>query len=227
MNGTNAPVLHVAVADGATDATFAKVWANLLVTGYAAGRLTAQTLPEVTQELAREWARQVLQEPLPWHAQAKIAQHGSCAALLGVTLTEATGDYSALAVGDCALFHVRPEGECRRLIAAFPLTRSSDFSGTPVLIGTQNTVAPAHIQMHRGLLAPGDTLFLMSDALAAWFLRETENDRDPTRWLAPLGTPDGDAALTATVRELRDSDRLKNDDVTVIRMTRDRAKGEP
>ncbi|MBC8141289.1 MAG: protein phosphatase 2C domain-containing protein [Armatimonadetes bacterium] len=212
--------LRVAVADGATDATFARAWANLLTADYVAGLLTAPTLPERRRMLAKVWTRQVATETLPWHAQAKVAQYGSHAALIGVTVTVETGEYHALAVGDCALFHLRPEAESHRIVAAFPLTRSADFAGAPVLLGTKTPVTPAHIQTHRGTIASGDALYLMTDALAAWFLRETEESRDPARWFAPLGTPGETDVLTAMVRELRDTDRLKNDDVTVVRVVR-------
>ena len=217
ISDADAPLVRLAVADGATDATFAKAWADLLTADYVAGRIAAQTLSERTQALAQEWLRQVERQPLPWYAQAKIAQDGSFAALLGVSVTVETGDYSALAVGDCALLHTRAEGDSARIVAAFPLTRSADFGGAPVLIGTR-PVDAAPVGTHTGTLEPGDSLYLMSDALAAWFLREGEANRAPTRWFAPLGTPNGNDVLTAMVGELRETDRLKNDDVTVLRL---------
>lgn len=222
---TNAATVRVAVADGATDATFSGLWASLLVSDFAAGNMTAETFTDRAQALAQEWARQVAAQPLPWHAAAKVERDGSSAAFVGVSATRETGEYLALSVGDCALFHLRPETENEtgnaddyRMVTAFPLARSADFAGVPVLVGTQSHVPPAHVQTHTGTLEPSDILFLMSDALAAWFLREMEANRAPTRWLAPLGTKNADAAITETVRYLRETDRLKNDDVTVARI---------
>ncbi len=224
--GENAPgvPLRVAVADGATGATFSGLWANLLATDYTSGRLTTETLPVRVAFLARDWEKRVQSQPLPWYAQAKVSNEGSHAALIGVTLLPDTGFYQVLAVGDCALFHLRPAepgADTFRVVRAFPFARWEDFSGTPTLIGTKPTTRAnisAHTVVQTGTVQAGDVLYLMSDALAAWFLRETEKGRSPWHWLAPLDLPDGDATLTAMARDLRDSKRLKNDDVTVIRI---------
>ncbi|MBC7808439.1 MAG: protein phosphatase 2C domain-containing protein [Akkermansiaceae bacterium] len=216
--------LRVAVTDGATGATFSALWASLLAADYASGLLTAETLPTRVPFLARDWAERVQSNPLPWYAQAKVTGEGSHAALLGVTVSPTTGDYQALVIGDCALFHLRPAGagaDAYRVLLSFPFTRWSDFSGTPVLIGTRPTTQAniaSHTVVRTGTVQAGDVLYLMSDALGAWFLRETAEGRSPWLWLAPLDLPNGDRTLTAMVRELRDNKRLKNDDVTVVRI---------
>lgn len=216
--------LRLAVADGATGATFSALWADLLATDYTSGRLTTETIPTRVPYLARDWAKRVQSHPLPWYAQAKVSNEGSHAALLGVTLSPATGTYQAMVIGDCIFFHLRPTetgSENYRLIRSFPYARWTDFNGNPVLIGTKPTTQTninSHTVVQSGTVQAGDVLYLMSDALGAWFLREIEKERSPWLWLAPLDLPNGDATLTTMVRDLRDNKRLKNDDVTVIRV---------
>ena len=223
---TDTAPLRVAVTDGATGATFSALWATLLAQDYANGKLTPETLVSRAGRLSQEWNRQVQGNPLPWYAQAKITRDGSHAALCGVTITPGTGTYHALCVGDCAVFHLRPVPDSDddfALVRALPYARWDDFGSSPVLIGTSSAKhvgLAAHIVTGAGVLEPGDVLYVMSDALAAWFLREWEKKRAPWKWLAPLDLPDGagDATLSATVRDLRDTKRLKDDDVTVVRV---------
>ena len=218
--GANEP-LRVAVADGATGATFSGAWAKLLADDYAAGHLLPETLAARLALLTGVWQNTVFAKPLPWHAEAKIARDGSAAALLGVTVLPG-GAYHALAVGDCNLFHLRPASDAGFAVAcSFPQTQSGYFSGSPVLVGTQAETHAAlapHIKTGAGTLYPGDVPYAMSDALAAWFLREIESRQAPWRWLAALGTPRADAALRQMVRDLRDAKRLKDDDVVVARI---------
>src|SRR5580693_7202489 len=60
-----------AVADGASETSFAASWARLLVTGYV------RTMPESNpgeswlRELQEQWAAEVDAKPLPWYAEIK------------------------------------------------------------------------------------------------------------------------------------------------------------
>ena len=65
----------------------------------------------------------------------------------------------------------------------------------------------------------GDRLFLMTDALAQWFLHAHEQGGRPDEELASvLSAADPDDAFTAWIEGMRDRDGLRNDDVTLIRM---------
>ena len=66
-------------------------------------------------------------------------------------------------------------------------------------------------------MLPGDRLFLMTDALAQWFLHAHEQGGRPDKELAAvLSAADPDAAFAAWVEELRQRDALRNDDVTLL-----------
>src|SRR5207237_3291793 len=101
---------------------------------------------------------------------------GAFATFLGLVVEEA--GWHALAVGDSCLFQVRDGG----LLRAFPLTRAADFGNSPHLVGSR---APGPGGTHppglrkQGDRRPGDRLWLMTDALAQWFLRDAEAGRAP------------------------------------------------
>jgi hypothetical protein len=222
-----AGALRAAVADGASESLFARRWAELLAQAYCDAPGPGVALPPL-EPLQREWHAHAARAALPWHAQIKQAR-GAAAALVGVTIhppgEESGWLWEAVAVGDSCLFVVRGGA---RLIVSFPLTHSDGFAGLPRLLHTTREADRGCIDPHRaqGRLEGDDDLFLMSDALAAWFLREAEQGREPWRWFA--GLSDGET-FAERVRQLRTGGRLRDDDVTLVHLclsTRDGDIGE-
>jgi hypothetical protein len=159
-----------AVADGASASAFARLWAQLLVRAYVGGCLSAESLEADLVPAQTRWAEHVDERQLPWYT-AEQARRGAFAALAGLTL-QADGIWSALAVGDCCVFQVRGEA----LVTAFPLADAADFDNRPLLLGSRaisNAVLrdADGIKTASGEWQPGDSFLLMSDALAAAFLK--------------------------------------------------------
>jgi hypothetical protein len=131
--------------------------------------------------------------------------------------------WEALAVGDCNLFQVRGG----KLLTAFPLTQSVQFTGGPFLVPTRGTAGndlARHTRVGHGDWQPNDTFYLMTDALAAWFLRCCEAGQQPWDVLEQvLGTADPQESFTALVRGLREEKLLHNDDVTLLTIHVDEA----
>jgi hypothetical protein len=208
--GTRA--FRCAVADGATEASFSGEWARLLVRAYCDGRLREGRFEADIAALARVWSGEVGSRPLPWYAEEKLAS-GAFSSLVGVTV-EARGLWRAIAVGDSCLVHVRNEA----ILSAFPLSRSADFSNSPGLIATR-AAANANAAPLRawGRWEPGDALYLLTDALAAWCLARIEAHRPPWRALdaALRGSP---LRFDRWIGVQRAAGGLRNDDVTVQRI---------
>jgi|SRR6185437_9168351 len=209
-----------AVADGASESSFAATWAKLLVEGFVAvtdGKPWHE-LDWLTPQRQR-WIAEVDGLPLPWYAEDKCEQ-GAYATLLGVAFkpkTEAEpGTWRALAVGDSCLFHLRA-GQLR---LSFPMTRAADFGNQPDLLGSRGRPADTPQQgilCERGKWRPGDRFLLMTDALAEWMLRQTEQDHQPMADIDRLlaeSTPQD--TFIGWVEERREKDRLRNDDVTLL-----------
>jgi hypothetical protein len=201
---------RAAVSDGASDCFLPGVWASELTTAYIEGEDSA-VLPSLERPVAA-WRQAAYADPLPWYAEAK-RQQGAAATLLGVAFRP-TGTWAARAVGDSCLFQVRANS----LLAAFPLESAGDFHSLPALIRTPPVPLPP-FRVANGEWRPGDDFFLMTDALAAWFLQEVETGREPWKWLTGfgiLGTTGAAQAFGSRIAELRRAGRLRDDDVTLL-----------
>jgi hypothetical protein len=203
--------LRFAVADGASETSFAKEWAELLVSRFVQAPPLAAELRDWVAPMQATWALAHLDKPAAWYAEEK-ARSGAYSSLLGVSLEP--GHWRALAVGDSCLFVVR----AGRLERAFPLERSEQFSQQPVLLSSvprANHGVWQDVRAEEGELRDRDQLLLMTDALAQWFLTETELGRRP--WAA-LQRAETAEAFQMFVHLLRGGGALRNDDVTLVRL---------
>src|SRR4051812_14467558 len=66
-------VFHCAVADGATETSFADVWAKLLVRAYSDGQLSEPDLTQALVPLQATWSEQLSTKTLPWYATEKAS----------------------------------------------------------------------------------------------------------------------------------------------------------
>jgi len=219
-----------AVADGASESSYALLWARELVVGFVNLDVKAASNPNWVQPLQRRWAEAVDAFPLPWYAEAKREQ-GAFATFLGLQLQRRgldRGTWRCLAVGDSCLFQIRAD----QVIAAFPLTRSDEFDNLPGLIGSR-MAAVAPWKKRQGRWRAGDRFLLMTDALGQWFLRQRERVHKPEApakgsslagasglyggcdCIMNVMTAD-QAAFAAWISDLRGRGELRNDDVTLI-----------
>jgi hypothetical protein len=214
---TRTPVgIRVAVADGATESSFAKLWAVLLAQSYVRSEVAGAEFFARLQPARRLWRRRLAGRPLPWFATEK-AEQGAFAAFLGVEIDAQTNRWTALAVGDCCVIQVDDVGKEMRVVETFPLQESSQFTMSPYLIGSRSDGESLkdRIQTRQGNLRDGDMLLLATDAMAAWLLKRHEGGRPLWKWLyRKLGTPESFAAIVAYGRK----NGLRNDDFTLVRV---------
>ena len=195
-----------AVADGASESSFVAEWARLLVEGFVNAEKSPWRELEWMGAQRQRWAADIDARPLPWYAEDKREQ-GAYATLLGIGFRRPTdaqpGVWRALAVGDSCLFRLR-DGHLRQ---SFPLTHSSDFGNQPPLLGSRGRSADTPEKAVRrigGKWRRGDRFLLMTDALAEWTLRRSQEDKHPTEEIAAL--LDGESppdAFAAWVEERR------------------------
>lgn len=213
-----------AVADGATESILSKQWANFLVKRFVRDWTRPdQVEPWLTMTL-RAWQnekrkyiawRERAQKPIQWYEEPGL-EAGAFAALLGLVLTRTPYGFSwhAAACGDCCLALVSDN----RVESAFPLQAADDFSNRPFLLSSnaaRNGKVMEQLQLGYGSLLSGERMYLMTDALAAWFLRAAQDNAQPWNILDALRAPD---AFYAWVVEKRAARELRNDDVTLIRL---------
>lgn len=210
-----------AIADGATDTSFAGVWARMLVRAYVNGSLDFPASSDTLARLRERWRLIVGKKPLPWYAEEK-ARLGASATLLGLTL-EAPPEkphqirWRSAAIGDSCLFHVRGDV----FGGGFPIERSVDFNNQPALLST-NLIGDEHLVdqvVTRAGEARTDDLFcLMTDALASWFWASYEHGQAPWQTLRDLGTCEAKPPFPVFIESLRKNKLLRNDDVTLLRI---------
>lgn len=207
-----------AVCDGAGTAFESRLWASLLADAF----VTAPP-PEWTAAAVLDWADTVARywrEEIPWQRlnpfEEEKARQGSAATLVGMQFAvppphATTGTWQCLALGDSCLFQIR-QGQP---VAALPLRRSADFNAHPPLLSTQRSITEQYIGRlvtYEGIWQTGDTFLLMTDAIAAWFLREREEGMAPWDLLAPLD----ERRFAQFVRETQTHRLMRTDDVTVF-----------
>ncbi|MFH8344009.1 hypothetical protein [Streptomyces sp. NPDC018045] len=171
--------------------------------------------------------------PLKWYEHTKLAD-GAHATLLTVRVDPDPGpaarpagetdgaagpawQWRAAALGDSCLFQLRDD----RLVQAFPVGAAAEFGTAPALFGSRNHDAGLLARRARfaeGRCGPGDRLFLMTDALAAWFLSAADQLSAVRQLLEYSGQPDDLAEFTRWLDGLRESRHLRNDDVAVVRI---------
>lgn len=201
--------LRFAVADGASETSFAKQWAELLVHRFVHEPPGSADLREWVTPLQATWAEGQQGKATAWYAEEK-ARDGAFSSLLGLAIED--GRWRALAVGDSCLFVVRSG----RMARAFPLARAEQFNNRPVLL---SSVARANARVwdevvtEEGELEGREQILLMTDALAQWFLVEAELGRRPWAALAKAATQDQFCVL---IDCLRAGGALRNDDVTLV-----------
>jgi hypothetical protein len=212
--------MRFCIADGATEGFDSRRWAKLLTKHWVCGHrlLTREELVlwlrRLGERLQRRWSKQAL----PWYAEEK-ARNGAFAAFLGVAFLESVGSlqWQVVALGDSCLIQKRGS----RIITALPLSDPNEFGNRPFLVpsnpGAQER-AIENVIIHRGMAEPGDVFLLLTDAIAAWYLKN--NAAEPTR-VAQLeeALADGDLQrVEDLIAHERAALALRNDDVAILRI---------
>lgn len=205
--------LRLALADGASETSFARLWAKMLARAYAQGAWDG-TPPaaKALEILRRRWSLAVSRRPLPWHAEEKVRQ-GAYATFLGLLLDlpqEGTAAWQAVAIGDSCLVHLRL-GEPLRI---FPAGSREDLPSRPEALSSLPGDR-ADLLFASGRAEAGDRLLLMTDALARWCLGRKDRGGRPWRPLCRLEDT-GPEAFARFIAARRTAGDLRNDDVTLL-----------
>jgi hypothetical protein len=208
-----------ALADGATEGGFSRLWSKLLVDEFVSrANVPPDDWSRWLPAAQAQWLEKLKSMELPWYGQEQFVR-GSFATFLGLVLLDAEAAiplWQAVAVGDSCLFHTRGE----QLLASFPLEKSIQFNNTPKLVGSRSPIAEVAGQRAtslQGTSQAGDRFWLISDALAQWCLAQVEAGRPP--WLemaAFLSHNFTDEQFFAWVGSLRNERGLHNDDVALL-----------
>ncbi len=200
----------LAIADGASESSFAGIWAKSLVEKFIQTQPGLSTILDWLEPLQNQLSATIGGLSLPWYAEEK-AQYGAFSTLVGLKLCGGP-NWSALAVGDSCVFHVRKD----ELLLPFPLGGSGEFGNTPVLISSKpvkNRDLTSFVKQAAGVCEIGDQFFLATDALARWCLSACEAGSQPWPRLLAL---EGEDAFLRFLDNERTVRQMQNDDVTLL-----------
>lgn len=207
-----------AIADGATESSFANVWARALVATFVEnppdmGRNDRDVMKDILRDARNRWYESINWEEMPWYQRNK-AFMGSYSTLLGLQI-EPEGSsrrFRCITVGDSCMFHVSG-----RKMESFPFADSGDMSNTPRLMwsglgstaGRERIVEIPGLEAKYGWLKKGDLVMLATDALSKWILvRKSERPWED------LAAHEDD--FEDYIGKLIEDGSLKNDDVTLM-----------
>lgn len=208
------------VADGATEAYDSRRWARFLTKCWAANdRLLTKEefepwLAILGARLEQRWSRR----PLPWYAEEK-ARGGAFAAFIGLAFIQSEDRFvwQTVALGDSCLVHTRDN----TIVEALPISEPEAFGYHPTLIpsnllrqqgiGEQFTVANGHAEQN-------DAFLLLTDAIAAWYIRMSTEDPTRVHELTQLLDQQDFAGFEQFVTRERADKSLRNDDVAIMRI---------
>jgi hypothetical protein len=196
-----------AIADGATESSFAAEWARLLSGAFVERPVERGGWSDWLTGPRSCWEGRVGGLELPWYAEEK-REAGAFATLLGLEF-QGRGWWRAVAIGDSCLFQLRGS----ELIVAFPLEEADSFDNRPDLIQSHPEGGPPCELWAEGGCEPGDRFLLATDALASWLLAQAEAGRPA--WAELEAVADADE-FARRVEAWRAGHRLHNDDVTLL-----------
>ena len=231
-----------AVADGATESSFAEIWSTILTQKFVADPPEGtppshETWKNWVSPLQKEWHANIMWERLPWFAEEK-ARKGAFATFLGMEFVDeeeeeesvmdkflfmfkkqkVTGPrWKAVTIGDSNFYQIRDD----ELIKSWPLTKGIQFTHRPTLVSSNpeaNTTIWDYFLYEEGEYEEGDTFILATDAIAKWFLDRYELGEKPWHVLAQVKT---ETEFDTLVSELRTGYKIQNDDTTIVTVTWD------
>jgi hypothetical protein len=190
----------IAIADGASEGFLSKLWSKILTVSYVNFNRTDLDIHQFTDFCIDVY--EVLK--------------GSFSTLLGVTFFDETpegGCWLSVSVGDSCIFQLRDS-----VIESFPVSDISSFGNSPDLISSNpayNRELEAKVRVKTGRFLFGDSFYLMTDAIAHWFMNQNAEGGRPWTILEELFETD---RLKEYVDRLRGEGSLKNDDVTIAQV---------
>lgn len=208
----DASLHRFAISDGVSRSFFPGIWSELLVTSFVNSSTQINILISSCQE---EWMRQVksiVESPdvKYFTRNAYNRKTPGMATFVGLVFSEKDKTWHATALGDSYLFFI-PDKAANFKTDLIVLSSKDDpevFDNYPDYfssIGNHNGT----IKETGGQLQPG-TFYMMTDALAEWFLKQGEYVSDKIKvWNEQLH-------FERYIEGLRDHEEISNDDTSIL-----------
>jgi len=206
----------VAVADGAAASYRAAQWSSLLVESFVTDKVPMNVIgiERWVTAMGEQFQDGAVDDSdsMSWYA-SDASRRGAFATFCGLRFDHGGGPgYTSVHVGDACLFHTRGD----QLLTA-NLTDPAAFDSMPDLLSSADydgARGADTARFLRGEVAPGDVLFLATDALGAAMLRLANGGQPVWQFFAQVGQQ----AFGPLVDAMRESLVMEDDDVTLMRV---------
>lgn len=203
-----------ALSDGASESYDSQTWARMLVLKYVE-----------SQNFNGEWvsdAQQAYQASVDFNALSWSKQlayeRGSFATLLGLKALNEGKVAEIFSIGDSLAVHIR-NGIC---VSSFPFQHPEQFDARPELLATlrhqnkftQDDQFVVSDHSEKWDLMDKDLIFMFTDAVGQWFLREKNFEFNAIEILNKITTEIEFQSLIVTMRGEK---RMKLDDSTMLK----------
>jgi hypothetical protein len=216
-----------AVADGASSGILSGQWARVLTEVACDLDVPVDNAHVILETGFARWTgwlenylqtRKVQDKPIKWYEEPGL-KAGAFSTLLVLEINEEqSNEWRALAIGDSCLFQVRGG----QLVIHFPVEQSKAFNNNPALLCSvldHNDNLDNEIMQSKGEWQIEDEFYLMTDALAQWFLSQCEAGQQPWSNFQDSSTAQVSNTFENWIAYLREQKAMKNDDVTLVRIT--------
>ena len=208
------PDLHkFAISDGVSKSFFPKVWSEILVNKYVNQKDWKDE--ECITESQKEWQSKidkiVNQPETKWFTKSQYnRKEPALATFVGLQFFESEQKWEAYALGDSFLFFIQKDSEGIEIkLSSKPEpTVFDNFPDYFTSIGDKTQKGNPEIKKNN-LISEG-TFYLMTDALAEWFLENTEHAKQT---LHNIKTQE---QYLETIENERKANRLNDDDSAVL-----------
>lgn len=213
-----------AIADGASSGMLSGSWSRILTQAICHAPIPLENLDFILDEATNTWnswlqeyyqAREEQNRPIRWYEEPGL-EAGAYSTLCVFSAQDGESPrWQALAIGDSCLFQLRRH----QIITCFPLASAQAFNNAPALLSSslQNRQnLEEHILQAQGDWQNGDQFFLMTDALARFFLDQLQSGPDILADLELIHTTED---FSVWINSLRIQKQIHNDDVTFLRIS--------
>ena len=211
----NEGTTHIAISDGASESYDSQRWAQLLVSQYLKDPRCEK---DWVQEAVDVYQLGVDFQALSWSKQLAF-ERGSFATFLTVELAENGTVVEVLSIGDSLAVHCRQS----EIVSSYPFILPEEFDSRPQLLSTRS--AENSFLTESGFFTnhtnkawrtqPGDIIYLATDAVGQWLLREASAD---VKSIDVMQAITNEAEFAELILKLRAEQRIKLDDSTILRL---------
>jgi serine/threonine protein phosphatase PrpC len=215
-----------AISDGVSTSFLPQEWAKIVVEHFCQDEQNpistiGQTWQEWLKPLQAQWGKKLIEiktnPNLPWYVKWSKNNNCGSATFVGLELhpPNQKGEkiWEALAVGDSCLFQISPTE--KNVLFSCPLNKSQEFTSITEGCHSLPEYQSCLPKYYPGSYKEGDIFLLATDALAEWILKSYENNEEKWQELLTVKTQE---EFEEIIKELRETDSIKNDDTTLVRV---------